>query len=78
MGRPYIYSWQTSQDSYVANVFYKKDNICTFRKNYIQPQLLSSHINLGIGDNSCKNSINFHLEKDENNDTIVKKAFWVS
>ena len=76
VGKPLIYSWQNSneKESYVANAFYSENNICLFHRNYIQPQLLSSHVNLGIGTGTCQNSIDFHLE---NNGTLVKKAFWV-
>lgn len=73
--RPLIYSWQqTQQDSmtFVANIFFSP-TFCAFYPSYIEPQILSSHINLGLGNETCQNSISFQLH----NDTFVKKAFWV-
>ena len=77
MGKALIHRWQHSKvESYVTNVFYNDPyTTCYLANKYIQPQLLSSHVNLGSGDNTCQNSISFHLE---NNGTLVNKAYWVS
>ena len=76
VGRPLIYSWQRSSDqlvNYVANVFFS-ETYCAFYSRYIQPQVLSTHINLGMGNGSCANSIDFRV----GNETWIQKAFWVS
>ena len=77
MGKALIHRWQHSKvESYVTNIFYNDPyTTCYLANKYIQPQLLSSHVNLGSGDNTCQNSISFHLE---NNGTLVNKAYWVS
>ena len=63
-------------ESYVTNVFYNDPyTTCYFAHMYTQPQLLSTHVHLGTGNNTCQNSIVFDLE---NNNTWVNKAFWVS
>ena len=77
VGKAFIHNWQHSKvESYVTNVFYNDPYTnCYLANKYIQPQLLSSHVNLGTENNTCQNSISFHLE---NNGTLVKKAYWVS
>ena len=76
VGKALIHRWQHSKvESYVTNVFYNDPYTnCYLANKYIQPQLLSSHVNLGSGDNACQSSISFHLE---NNGTLVNKAYWV-
>ena len=77
VGRPLVYSWQRSSDdqvvNYVANVFFS-ETYCAFYSRYIEPQVLSTHINLGVGNGSCANSIDFRA----GNQTWIQKAFWVS
>ena len=76
VGRPLIYSWQTSEEtmSYVANVFFS-ETYCAFYSRYVEPQVLSTHVNLGWGNGTCRNSIDFRIS---NNQTSIQKAFWVS
>ena len=76
VGRPLVYSWQTSEEksmSYVANVFFS-ETYCAFYSRYIEPQVLSTHINLGVGNGTCLHSIDFRA----GNETWIQKAFWVS
>ena len=48
IGRPYIHSWESDYGnaSIVANVFYT-NLFCLFHPRYIEPQILSSHVNIG-------------------------------
>ena len=48
IGRPYIHSWESAagNTSVVANVFFT-DMFCLYHLRYIEPQILSTHINLG-------------------------------
>ena len=76
IGRPLIYSWQTSNPvmSFVANVFFHEE-YCAFYSQYIEPQVLSTHVNLGFGNGKCESSIDFRISK---NLSSIQKAFWVS
>ena len=48
VGRPYVHSWESvhGNTSIVANVFFT-DLYCLFHQRYIEPQIISSHINIG-------------------------------
>ena len=48
IGRPYIHSWESAygNSSVVANVFFTAI-FCLYHPRYIEPQILSSHINIG-------------------------------
>ena len=48
IGKPYIHSWESSygNKSVIANVFFT-DMFCLYHPRYIEPQILSTHINIG-------------------------------
>ena len=75
LGKPLLYSWQASHPqvmNFVANIFFTK-TFCAFYPSYIEPQILSTHVNLGIGNETCQNSVAFLMA----NESTVEKAFWV-
>ena len=49
VGRPFIHSWESihGNSSIIANTFFT-DMFCLYHPRYIEPQLLSSHINIGM------------------------------
>ncbi len=57
VGKPLIYSWLSpaksnfddSERNIIANVFFE-GQYCLFHQRYIEPQVLSTHTNLGNGD----------------------------
>ena len=48
IGKPYIHSWQSiyGNSSIIANTFFTQ-RFCLYHRRYIEPQLLSKHINIG-------------------------------
>ena len=51
VGKPLIYSWQSAPKrdiSLIANVFFG-GQYCLFQQRYLEPQVLSTHTNLGSG-----------------------------
>ena len=48
IGRPYIHSWESKygNSTIIANSFFT-DMFCFYHQRYIEPQLLSNHINIG-------------------------------
>ena len=74
--KPLIYSWPSRQPTkrpYVANVFFQQD-FCDFPLRYREPQVITSHVNLGYGNETCFNSIRFQVK----NESMVESAYWVS
>ena len=83
-GQPYIYSWQSiyGNTSIIANVFFT-NMFCMFHPRYIEPQLLSSHINLGIEktDKCVKTSTGQYIRNridsyKTNNTLVIRRAHW--
>ena len=48
IGKPYIHSWQSTygNSSIIANTFFTQ-MFCLYHQRYIEPQLLSKHVNIG-------------------------------
>lgn len=79
VGRPLVYSWQTTtvEETVVANVFYS-DFACIFHFRYLEPQLWSTHVSLGYGnqtDKCLKNEKDTYVRHERTGDMITR-ADW--
>ena len=63
IGKPYIHSWQSTygNSSIIANTFFTQ-MFCLYHPRYIEPQLLSKHINIGKKRKKISSMYQFYIE----------------
>ena len=80
LGAPDIDSWygnDTDIDNIIVNAFFAGDEFCALHPRYVEPQLLSSHTNLGKKKNQiCRETASGDYANAELANETVVEANW--